>query len=273
MPELTTNWVIFTDLDGSLLDHDTYRWDDAGPWLNRLQRRQVPIIITTSKTAAEIMPLQQALGLSDMPAIAENGAHILLPSSRLSSPSTSSLTYSDICRQLQQLRERYGFLFRGFADMDAAAVAAVTGLTLPQAALARQRHASEPLLWQGDTASLETFRACLAQKKLSLTQGGRFLHVMHNGISKGIAVHQLIKQMQAATRQALATIGLGDGPNDVSLLEATDYAVIIKGNHNHHVTLSPDSCKEIYRTHAAGPAGWSEGLTYFLGRYEAELLD
>ncbi|MCO7264292.1 mannosyl-3-phosphoglycerate phosphatase-related protein [Dickeya zeae] len=277
MPELTTNWVIFTDLDGALLDHDTYSWDAAKPWLNRLQRHQVPVVITTSKTAAEIMPLQQELGLSNMSAIAENGAYILLPSCwqtpPLSTRSIHSLTYPDLCRELQRLREQHGFRFRGFADMDNATVAAETGLTLPQAALARQRYASEPILWQDDATSLETFKTCLAQKQLCLTQGGRFLHVMPDGISKGNAVQRLIKQMQSANRGPVVTIGLGDGPNDVSLLEATDYAVVIKGHHSHNVTLSLKNHEEIYHTQATGPAGWNEGLTYFLGRYGAELFD
>nr|WP_246753676.1 mannosyl-3-phosphoglycerate phosphatase-related protein [Dickeya oryzae] len=274
---MTTNWVIFTDLDGSLLDHDTYSWDAAKPWLNRLQRHQVPVVITTSKTAAEIMPLQQELGLINMPAIAENGAHILLPSCwqtpPLSTRSMHSLTYPDLCRELQRLREQHGFHFRGFADMDNATVAAETGLTLPQAALARQRYASEPILWQDDATSLETFKTCLAPKQLCLTQGGRFLHVMPDGISKGIAVQRLIKQMQTVSKQSLVTLGLGDGPNDISLLEETDYAVIIKGHHSYNVTLSQKNHKEVYRTQAAGPAGWNEGLTYFLSRYGAELLD
>ncbi|AIR67936.1 mannosyl-3-phosphoglycerate phosphatase-related protein [Dickeya fangzhongdai] len=277
MPELTKNWVIFTDLDGSLLDHDTYRWDEALPWLRRLRSHHVPVVITTSKTAAEIMSIQQELELHDMPAIAENGAHVLLPASwqtrlQTSRPPTSR-TYPDICRQLQALREQYGFLFRSFSDMDDAAVAAATGLTLSQAALARQRTASEPVLWQGDAASLEMFRAYLAQKHLSLTEGGRFFHVVHEGTSKGAAVNWLKQHLESIAHSSPITLGLGDGPNDISLLEATDYAVIIKGPVSDKVTLSPDFCGQSYRTQAAGPAGWNEGLTYFISRYGAELLD
>ncbi|MCI4187822.1 mannosyl-3-phosphoglycerate phosphatase-related protein [Dickeya dianthicola] len=275
MPEVTKKWVIFTDLDGSLLDHNTYRWDEARPWLNRLRSHRVPVVITTSKTAAEIMPIQQELALHDMPAIAENGAHILLPASwqKHTFVPPTCRTYPDICRQLQALRELHGFLFCGFADMDDAAVAAVTGLTLSQAALARQRTGSEPVLWQGDSASLAMFRACLTQKQLSVTEGGRFFHVMHEGISKGVAVNWLKQQIESTGNSPLVTLGLGDGPNDISLLEATDYAVIIKGHVSNKVTLSPYFCGQSYRTQAAGPAGWSEGLTHFLSRYGAELLD
>lgn len=271
MPELTKNVVIFTDLDGSLLDHDTYRWDEARPCLRQLRSHQVPVVITTSKTAAEIVPIQQALALHDMPAIVENGAHILLPTSWQTgfqtSPPPTPQTYSGICRQLQALREQYGFSFHGFVDMDDAEVAVATGLTRPQAALARQRTASEPLLWQGDAASLDMFKTCLAQHHLSLTEGGRFFHVMHEGTSKGTAVSWLTQYIASRTHSLPVTVGLGDGPNDISLLEATDYAVIIKGRVSEKVTLSRNFRGQSYRTQAAGPAGWSEGLRYFISRY------
>lgn len=35
-------YLVFTDLDGTLLDHDTYSWEAARPALDRLKRQQVP---------------------------------------------------------------------------------------------------------------------------------------------------------------------------------------------------------------------------------------
>ena len=50
--------VVFSDLDGTLLDHDTYAWDAAKPALTRLALLGCPVILTSSKTAAEITVLQ-----------------------------------------------------------------------------------------------------------------------------------------------------------------------------------------------------------------------
>ena len=47
--------LVFTDLDGSLLDHDTYDWQPASAWLTRLEQRAIPVIPTTSKTRAELL--------------------------------------------------------------------------------------------------------------------------------------------------------------------------------------------------------------------------
>ncbi len=59
MPTLLQPLMIVTDLDGSLLDHHSYRWDAAVDWLDQLQQHQIPLVICTSKTAAEILPLQK----------------------------------------------------------------------------------------------------------------------------------------------------------------------------------------------------------------------
>ena len=69
--------LVFTDLDGTLLDHDSYRWQPAAPWLERLRLSNVMVIPVTSKTRAELMPLRRELGLHDSPFIAEN--HTLRP--------------------------------------------------------------------------------------------------------------------------------------------------------------------------------------------------
>jgi ribonucleotide monophosphatase NagD (HAD superfamily) len=45
--------LVFTDLDGTLLDHDTYDWTPARDALDRLTRAGIPVVFTSSKTAAE----------------------------------------------------------------------------------------------------------------------------------------------------------------------------------------------------------------------------
>ncbi|MFC3395591.1 mannosyl-3-phosphoglycerate phosphatase-related protein [Brenneria rubrifaciens] len=270
MPVLSDKLMIFSDLDGSLLDHDTYSWEPARPWLDRLARGSVPVIITTSKTAAEICPLQSELGLSHLPYIAENGALIALPPTWRSHPDYPrkifEADYPSICTLLRQLREQDAFKFKGFADMDSEAVASVTGLSLQNAELARRREASEPLLWLDDAEALARFRQRLAEHGLSLTQGGRFYHVMGQQVSKGLAAYWIKAQFADKNGTTVTTIGLGDGPNDVSLLSAMDNAVLIKGKGNQLVELPGNYVGQLYRTQAMGPVGWSEGLSHFIGK-------
>lgn len=42
--------ILFSDLDGTLLDHDTYDWSPAQPALKQLAALEVPLVLTSSKT-------------------------------------------------------------------------------------------------------------------------------------------------------------------------------------------------------------------------------
>ena len=68
--------VVFTDLDGTLMDHVSYAVAPAKPALDALAARSIPVVPVTSKTRAELVPLMARLGLSGA-AIAENGAVIM----------------------------------------------------------------------------------------------------------------------------------------------------------------------------------------------------
>ncbi|GKW21821.1 mannosyl-3-phosphoglycerate phosphatase [Pectobacterium araliae] len=268
MKKCNTTLIIFSDLDGSLLDHETYRWDAAQPWLMRLANEAIPLIITTSKTAAEVERLQRALGLDEYPYIAENGAVVVLPQAWQAHPDYPRKRigsgYSVIRTQLEQLRTS-GFRFKGFGDMSHAEIADATGLSEQDARRAQQREASEPLLWLDDADRLPHFRQLLADVGLTLTQGGRFYHVMDRQASKGFTSNWIKTQYTERYGANIKTLGLGDGPNDLSLLCAVDWAVLIKGKENQIVKLPESYVGEQYCTQNSGPQGWSEGLEHFIG--------
>ena len=70
--------IIFTDLDGTLLDHKTYAATKARQALLCLKKNNIPLIICTSKTRPEIEFYRQKLRISH-PFIAENGGAIFIP--------------------------------------------------------------------------------------------------------------------------------------------------------------------------------------------------
>ncbi|GAB2790976.1 mannosyl-3-phosphoglycerate phosphatase-related protein [Halomonas shantousis] len=274
--------LVFTDLDGSLLDHDTYDWQPAAPWLERLAAEQIPVIPTTSKTSAELLTLREELGLTACPFIAENGAVIGLPPAwqhaRLDRDPAApdgmtikmpGVDVAFIRQRLRVLRERLGLRFRGMGEMSLDEVMALTGLPGDRAELAIQREGSEPLIWEGDEESLASFHRILEADDLRLTQGGRFWHVM-GAVDKGQAVHWLMERFTALRGHVPMTLGLGDGPNDIPLLEAVDRAVLIRGRHDHPMSLGkPDS---VYRTRERGPVGWAEGVSYWWEREFAAVM-
>lgn len=264
MPTLQDPLMIVTDLDGSLLDHHTYSWLPAEPWLERLQAHGIPLVICSSKTAAEIIPLQRALGISGAPFIAENGAVVSDGHSSRPLPhlADNALDYASLCQQLAQLKQQYGFKFTGFSDVSEKEVSEWTGLTPHDAALARLREASESIIWRDNHDRFALFRQQLEARALALVQGGRFWHVMRKGSGKGAALRWLLENTFGD--KSHMTIGLGDGPNDAPMLDIVDYAVVIKGYSKDAVILQRQDKQNIYHTGEFGPQGWSEGLTYFI---------
>ena len=67
--------LIFTDLDGSLLHRDTFKFDEIKVYLKQLLSKDIFIIPNTSKTEKEILDFNSELG-SALPYISENGAAI-----------------------------------------------------------------------------------------------------------------------------------------------------------------------------------------------------
>ncbi|MEG3132905.1 mannosyl-3-phosphoglycerate phosphatase-related protein [Rouxiella sp. T17] len=267
MPYLEDNLVVFTDLDGSLLDHHDYGWQPAQAWLDRLKAAKVPVILTTSKTAAEVVELQAKLQLANQPFIAENGALIRLPEGWNTENAEKSgqiigASYHDIRRILVNLRQRFDFEFRGFGDVSPQQVIDWTGLPSHNAELAMQREASEPIIWFGNDLDFARFEKYLHEEKLALTRGGRFWHVMGADAGKGQAVNWLREQFTQRSGKPVITLGLGDGPNDIGMLNATDFAVVIRGVHEHPMQL--DNETTVFRTRDYGPEGWKQGLDHFI---------
>jgi len=70
--------IIFTDLDGTLLDGLTYSYDKALHAVELLRKKQIPIVFCSSKTRKEQEIYRDELGLFH-PFIVENGGGIFIP--------------------------------------------------------------------------------------------------------------------------------------------------------------------------------------------------
>src|SRR5690606_41723986 len=140
--------VVFTDLDGTLLDHHSYSWRAALPAMERLAANGIPLVLNSSKTAAEMRDLQGAMGLR-APFIVENGAAVGIPAGCLNCTEEEVVhfgaSHSEVLRTLLVRREE-GARFRGFSDLLARVSAGLSGPKGGDAARAKQRLGTEPLV-------------------------------------------------------------------------------------------------------------------------------
>ncbi len=250
--------LVFSDLDGTLLDHDTYDWSPALPALTALRNMGGGVVLASSKTGAEMRVLRAEMGLNDWPAIVENGAGVL--------GGPVGTDYADIRAALSDAPHRNRFA--GFGDMSAQGVVDATGLSSEGAALAKDRKFSEPGLWSGTESEKAMFLTALAGLGVTAREGGRFL-TLSKGRTKADQMAAIIAQLQPQH-----TLALGDAPNDVEMLETADHGVIIANPHRAPLPeLAGEKSGTITRTVDPGPLGWNTAVLAHLDSLKIQQTD
>ncbi|MDM8011188.1 MAG: HAD-IIB family hydrolase [Parasphingorhabdus sp.] len=261
MPKRPAHPLIFTDLDGTLLDHESYSAKPADLLIEQIIGQSIGSVIPiTSKTRAELQWLQESIPLRAMMSVTENGSVILIPQGSAFAGFTgpqhvlSGLGYGEILERIDGLPPALRQQIRGFADMSAAEVSQATGLKLQQALLAKQRDASEPFLWSGSDEAMQELSAIMAEANIRIQRGGRFYHF--TGDANKAQAMARIKASFADQQEAdceFISIALGDGPNDLEMIESADRGVIMPNPGGVSINSSKS---HVRRAPAPGPQGW-----------------
>ncbi len=252
--------LVFSDLDGTLLDHEGYSFKAARPAINALKAMGGRLVLASSKTAPEIAELHAAMGLGDTPAITENGAAVMVPGQ-----DDPASRYDELRAVLDDVPFALRASFEGFGDMTDARVAELTGLPPKGAALARTRAHSEPGVWSGSDEALQDFLAALARNNVTARKGGRFLTLSFGG-TKADQMAKIITRF-APER----TLALGDAPNDIEMIEAADQGVIIRNDHGPNLPpLAGETAGRITRTTQPGPEGWNTAVQAVIDKIQRD---
>ena len=263
--------LVFTDLDGSLLDHHDYSFTHASPVLDQLRERDIPVIPTSSKTRSEIEVLRQELGNRD-PFIVENGAAVFIPENYF-----QTAPQDTVCRDgywvkefsasrkhwlavLNELASDFKGEFDCFHQLGPEGIASITGLSLVEAGHANARDYSEPVKWLGSDSRKAEFVKALQSKAANPLQGGRFLTVAGD-CDKARALIWL-REVYESTLGPVLDIAIGDSGNDIAMLEAAHSALVVRSPVHEFPRLERTSKIE-YST-GFGPVGWAEGVQHWL---------
>ena len=260
--------VIFTDLDGSLLDPLTYSEAVASPLVASIVNKGIPIIFCSSKTRAEQEIYRRRLGIAD-PFVVENGGAIFIKQGYFPFAYQYhrifgdyhvielGTAYPEIRERLKEISRQHQLAITGFGDMTPAEIARLTGLDLASAKLAQEREYEETL--NLSTKDADAVLPQIAAAGLTWNRGR--LYGVSVGNSKGRATGILIKLLRQKLGR-IKTIGIGDSPNDLPMFAEVDFPVLVQKPGN---TWEEIDLPGLYRVKGEGPRGWTRAIRELTG--------
>jgi mannosyl-3-phosphoglycerate phosphatase len=255
--------VIFTDLDGTLLDLETYSYDRALTAIEHVRNQEIPVVFCSAKTRAEQEVYREELQIND-PFIVENGGAIFITQGYFPFDFAHDkvedgyqvielgIPYQRIRELLAQIRDDTGVKFKGFGDMSVPEVASVTGLAFEAAQRAKAREYDETLSLDGTPDEIDRVLNAIKKTGLNYTSGGRYYDVTGPN-DKGKAT-QILTDLFRGKLGQIQTVAIGDSPNDLPMLSVVDIPVLVQKPGR---TWEDVDIPHLNRVEGIGPEGWA----------------
>lgn len=266
--------MVFTDIDGTLTNTITGRYEVSKGLIKRLQRHKIAVVFCSAKTLAEQEKIRQDMGMRE-PFIIENGGAIIIPEEYFSP--TSLLLAKNykklgnyiiielgnpaevIRRKLNIIRTKFKIEFKGVADISLKELSIITGLGPSDARRMADRKYGETILLINKN-SVPTLMREARRIGLKVIHGGRFFDVTA-GNDKGTAVKILVRLFNKEYGQQVTSFGIGDSLNDIPMLHNIDIPMLVQKPDE---TWSPVKIKKIVNLQGVGPKGWKNALDIIL---------
>ena len=258
--------LIFTDIDGTLINNDTFYEGENIEIAETLSEHNHILIYNSSKPFNEIVLMQKRFNTS-FPFICETGGGIY---------------HKNLFNQVSdKLREGYSIMYEAkkieifkdvikeeiqknfrndldmFDDLCIDEKSRLSGLSGNDLHLASERDFSMLISWKSDELRYNKFESVLHGYGLKLIKGGRFCHICASH-DKGQAVTFFLNQIKSSGMyDKIITIGIGDSPNDLEMLSNVDYACVVKSENNSELMKKIDNNKIVLSMNHA-PEGWAE---------------
>lgn len=248
--------LIFTDLDGSLLHRDTFKFDEIKDYLKILLSQGIFIIPNTSKTEKEILEFNNELG-SDLPYISENGAAI----------NGLNLLNSNLPKELILSREKDNLIkifensmpvnlqnkCKWLSEMDKNKQSLIFGLGDEKLKMALDRKYTIPFLFEGNKSEKNELFRILKSEGLAAQEGGRVINLTDK-VNKAKALNVFVRFFKKNNKN-VKTIAVGDNYNDLDMLKTSDFPCLV---FNDKFTLDEIPINNITITNKPSPDGWAD---------------
>lgn len=264
---MSTYKVVFTDIDGTLVDISTAQYGmKTNELISIMKERNIPLVLASAKTRLEQNEIREDLGLSD-PFIVENGGAIVIPKDYFPDNALKNIEYH--LRETEETVKEYtNYKIRGdLRTHTYKATSKVIIIELGKSAndirtkLAdiRKKYnvnfkgvadisieelsnlASMPIeqarrmaqrnygetILQIQRDDIARFIKYTQEAGMKVIHGGRFFDVTI-GVDKGRAVEILKKLFNGKFHNDVTYFGIGDSANDIPMFNLMDVSILVQ---------------------------------------------
>lgn len=226
--------ILFSDIDGCIINEPRPHFNQINAELSRLVQTGFNIVLSTAKTAHEMIVLNQHLDLPG-PFIIENGGGILFNDSKACSFPDKDMIKIGPYALLKLGKEKPSPLFlTSFSPSDSLLtqmsepqLLACSNLSAEGIPSAKMRFFTEPILIKNlSSDQIKQLKKQLRKNQFYFVQTKNWLHVCSaKNNHKGAAVQFYIASMHA--NEQCVTYAIGDSINDFSMLNGCDNSFYI----------------------------------------------
>ena len=248
--------IIFTDLDGSLLHRDTFKFDKIKDYIKSLIDEGIIIIPNTSKTEKEIEAFINELG-SNLPFISENGSSIHglnlinnnFPNKIVLSREKQELIKIFNSKVPENLKAKCKFI----SEMNSKQQNNIFGLKDNNLKNALSRKYTVPFIFEGKKIEKNKLLKILISHSLTMQEGGRVLNLGDN-TDKVKSMKQVLK-IYKKIESKIKVIAVGDNFNDLDMLRNCDIPCLVFNDQFKQDQINIDN---LIVSNKPSPEGWAD---------------
>jgi len=256
--------IVFTDLDGSLLHRDTFKFDPIKDYIKDLINNEIIIIPNSSKTEKEIEKFNEELGV-ELPYISENGSSI----SGLNLINSNFPNKIILSREKEELLKIFDLKVPEkiknkcllISKLDKKKQEKIFGQKDDRLNDVLNRKYTLPFLFNGEKKDKNRLIKVLSSNSLTLQEGGRVSNLCDN-VNKVKSMNKVIKILKK-TKNKIKTIAVGDNYNDLDMLKNCDIPCLV---FNDQFKLDQINIDNLIFSNKPSPEGWADVIKMALAK-------
>ena len=248
--------LIFTDLDGSILHRDTFKFDQIKDYIKKLINLGIHIIPNSSKTESEIIEFNNDLG-ENLAYISENGS-VINNLNLLNSNFPNKIILSREREELVKIfknnvSENLQSKCKFISSLNKKDQINILGLSEIKLKNALKRKYTEPFLFDGSKNEKKDLAKILKENSLTIQEGGRVINLCDN-VNKVKSMNRILKIYKKIERN-IKVIAVGDNYNDLDMLKNSDLPCLVFNDQFKEDQINIDN---LIISNKTSPEGWAD---------------